>query len=568
MLKIQTKFIDYLSQTTGLLENTNIDISSIGFMQKQISKTELIVPVVGGFSAGKSTLINSFLGSEILPTDLTPETALATELRYSPDNYIEAIKDDNSIDLYKIDESEDIKNNAHKYKYLKLFLNNKNLQNIKPLILVDMPGFDSPLSLHNQAILNYLNKGIYFIVLTSIEDGNITKSVIRELSNITEFGKDFTFCLSKVNLKGQSDVENVKEVMHSQLDDYLDIDKPIISLTDNGGENLKNILDSINLEELFESVFIDELKLNNMQNEDSLNTIIATFKASRDESQDAIDTLKENINKIISKKENMIENAKNKYSDRSIDSIINSVARELTTQKDSLVTTAIASSDAFSSEINEIVKHTLIREIKSKIQDVSNDIVDDFSIEIKDISTNLASFNLDDKWIDGVSSSTKDLLLKAQNGLTSIYNNRDKDMKNTDTLYKTITTVLGLTTAVINPLLEIIIVFLPDIISFFTGASQENKKKAEVRNKILSEIIPSIKSKLRSTLPDLFNQQINSIIESISLEFESQLKQKEQEIQIAQKEKEESVQNIKHEIESLENIKGQLKILATQNLYK
>ncbi len=50
------------------------------------SKKQLVIPIVGNFSAGKSTLLNRFLGSSVLPTGITPETSLATELHYTLTN--------------------------------------------------------------------------------------------------------------------------------------------------------------------------------------------------------------------------------------------------------------------------------------------------------------------------------------------------------------------------------------------------------------------------------------------------------------------------------------------------
>ena len=38
------------------------------------------VPFVGDFNAGKSSLINSMLGIDILPTNILPETAVSYEL--------------------------------------------------------------------------------------------------------------------------------------------------------------------------------------------------------------------------------------------------------------------------------------------------------------------------------------------------------------------------------------------------------------------------------------------------------------------------------------------------------
>lgn len=43
---------------------------------------------------------------------------------------------------------------------------------------------------------------------------------------------------------------------------------------------------------------------------------------------------------------------------------------------------------------------------------------------------------------------------------------------------KMITAILGLTTTVLNPMIEIVILFLPEIISFFSGKSKEENKRA------------------------------------------------------------------------------------------
>src|SRR5580658_6013357 len=50
-------------------------------------KTEnLRVLVMGEFSSGKSTFLNSLLGAEILPDSVLPTTAVITEIRYTEDS--------------------------------------------------------------------------------------------------------------------------------------------------------------------------------------------------------------------------------------------------------------------------------------------------------------------------------------------------------------------------------------------------------------------------------------------------------------------------------------------------
>jgi hypothetical protein len=83
-------------------------------------------------------------------------------------------------------------------------------------------------------------------------------------------------------LRADTDINEVKNRIQEQIEDYFDLEKNVIPVTDNGGENLKNILQEIDMEELFKSIFIDDLKFNYFENEDTLNTIISTLKISKE----------------------------------------------------------------------------------------------------------------------------------------------------------------------------------------------------------------------------------------------------------------------------------------------
>ena len=53
------------------------------------------VPFVGDFSAGKSSLINSYMGVDLLPTDVAPQTAVSYELYYSKDEKLDVYHNGN-----------------------------------------------------------------------------------------------------------------------------------------------------------------------------------------------------------------------------------------------------------------------------------------------------------------------------------------------------------------------------------------------------------------------------------------------------------------------------------------
>ncbi|GAA8735474.1 hypothetical protein HpDR96b_14290 [Helicobacter pylori] len=121
ILRAQTNFVEFLEQVLEVLKEVEIDKTECSTLLASIQKQQLVIPVVGNFSAGKSTLLNRFLGSSVLPTGITPETSLATELHYSTNERIGAFSNnDEKTESFELNEQsfEAIKDNAAKYSYL------------------------------------------------------------------------------------------------------------------------------------------------------------------------------------------------------------------------------------------------------------------------------------------------------------------------------------------------------------------------------------------------------------------------------------------------------------------
>lgn len=64
MLKTQENFLDFLNELRQVVKDEKI-FSKIKELKTRINNTELLIPVVGAFSAGKSTLINNFLDNSV-----------------------------------------------------------------------------------------------------------------------------------------------------------------------------------------------------------------------------------------------------------------------------------------------------------------------------------------------------------------------------------------------------------------------------------------------------------------------------------------------------------------------
>lgn len=572
-MKAKKDFLEYIKEVKNIITPLEIPDNGLSDIQSQIEHAELIVPVVGGFSAGKSTLINSFLGTGILPTAVTPETALATELRYSETDYIEAVTASGGIERHEISEFGSLKDNAQNFTNLRLFLNNDKLKAIQPLVLVDMPGFDAPIENHNRAILTYLERGVFFVFLTSVDDGNITLSMRREIENLERFSKGFAFCISKTNLRAPDDVAAVKEKIADQLADYFDYEGEISLLDMDGGENLNKILQTIDPEELFSSLFLDTLRDNNVALTQSINLKTATLKKDGGEAADTVSALQDALEKLEAQKNNALSEIEHRYSGSRINAIAEKVAQVLLMKKTHLVELGMQNQHAFANELNELVKNSLLSQVQSSFQDVGAQIVRDFDSEMRMALSGAGSSSLlDDNMISRIADSTERLLGSFASGLSNMSAGMNERVRgdnggNAGTLYRTATTILGLTTSVVTPVLEVVIVFLPDIIRYFSKVAQERKMREQLEQKITGEIIPDVKAKIRESLPEVFNGHVERLIRQISHQFEGQLQQKRDEIKAAEAEKAAKAAELEEVVAGLEEGRRKLNEAAEQYLF-
>lgn len=63
MLESQKKFAIYLKKIQALLEGQPFSFDQS--LLHKVMETELVVPVIGAFSAGKSSLLNELIGMEV-----------------------------------------------------------------------------------------------------------------------------------------------------------------------------------------------------------------------------------------------------------------------------------------------------------------------------------------------------------------------------------------------------------------------------------------------------------------------------------------------------------------------
>jgi hypothetical protein len=84
------------------------DAASLAALRDRLEGARLRVLVVGEAKRGKSTLVNALLGRGLLPTGVTPLTAVATTLTYGINEDLEVVFDDGCTECYPLTALDDL----------------------------------------------------------------------------------------------------------------------------------------------------------------------------------------------------------------------------------------------------------------------------------------------------------------------------------------------------------------------------------------------------------------------------------------------------------------------------
>lgn len=184
------------------------------------------VPVIGKFSAGKSTLINTLLGygNSLLAEDILPETAVPTELCYGEQPQIflclkDGTKQELTIQQFRAQEWE-----AEKTQKIRLILPHDGFAEMPQVDLVDMPGFGSGYEAHNRVLDEYLPGSSAYILVFSIEDAVLKgdmAAILKELE-LRRPGQPMCAVLTRAARKTEAERDEVRAHLKESFAKYID----------------------------------------------------------------------------------------------------------------------------------------------------------------------------------------------------------------------------------------------------------------------------------------------------------------------------------------------------------
>ena len=178
-------------------EKYGIDSSETESIMQGIDTYRVNTPVVGNFSTGKSSMINAIIGKPLLSVEITPETAVPTEIYYG-DNKVYQY-DKNAVVERMIDELPLKGLTVQTTDLVKIEYDNEFLKEIRTVNIVDLPGFDTSFELHNRAIDQYLPNSLAYLLVVSSDEPVLKESISDFLKELKVYNMPVYVVITKSN---------------------------------------------------------------------------------------------------------------------------------------------------------------------------------------------------------------------------------------------------------------------------------------------------------------------------------------------------------------------------------
>ena len=361
------KYFETLSSIAQYLELTDIEaeLNAIKYRAQQ-ENANIVLPLIGEFSSGKTTLINALTDCKKLETATKPTTATIYEVHFGCDVCHATILNEES-DHIEVSNIEDLKNETlADAKVVTVFDTSTKIPSTT--ILVDTPGLSSPDPKHRQTLVDFLPKADGILLVIDINQ-QITRSLTDFIETMKLSQKTIFLILTKSDTKSEQDIEAAKASIRKESQIPFE-QMAAVSAHSNKMEELYSLLDNIqkNKKEIIKQV--DSLKLKNIAKY-LINYIDELIKSSSsdDDLEKAIRECKyelEKINRnIVSLVESMSDDIKEQEK-----SISRKFEDDITLKLDNLVTGKSKNLDAEAVSIINNTATLLLNKYKTGIQTI------------------------------------------------------------------------------------------------------------------------------------------------------------------------------------------------------
>lgn len=545
--------------------STNL-VNTAEHLADRVQDFKIKVLVIGEFSSGKTALMNRLLGINLLKEDVIPKTAIATELVYDEKEGVDLVLPSGESEHCSLEEVPEGDPNTYlKHVY---HLNNPVLKELSDYVLVDMPGFNSGVEAHNKALLQYVGQATAYLFVTNIESGCMTDSSVNFLNEIRNYspyvGYVLTKCdkLSKENI--QMTTENIKQ--HLQYLNGVEPDLITTSAVDDEQlpEKLKRMIQSFKSKDMLQHCFDDEIifLLDRCLSALKLTKgAIAFDTSSVDREIRRCERAKEALKTRFEQKKDQIHRD---FQSQVCERIINDIRGSLMENVETLTSAAMQGTDSFKQCVNGIIRPRLIESTNEALGNFASNIASDIGDLLEHSSDGIPDLNGKVDQLSELSRMSVESF-KSHSGqwIKGLNSAAIKSIGAEKALYKTVATTLAVVTNVIAPILELVLIFLPDILSFVSKYFERNKVQEQIENVAIPRLCGELAPKIKESMDSIQSSLLQEIEEKFQTEIEEQVEVLKQ-LQSSKKEKQEEidrkVQELTQDITKLEHFKSNFEV--------
>lgn len=183
------------------------DLQAVDARNKQ-EHASVVLPLVGEFSSGKTTLINALTDSKALETATKPTTATIYEVHFGSERCAASVIDAEGH-TQAVDDLSTLKNDVLADAQV-VVVNDTSKRVPATTVLVDTPGLSSPDPKHKQTLMRFLPKADGLLLVTDINQ-QLTKSLTDFIGTAKLSKRPIYLILTKSDTKSATDIEAAKQ---------------------------------------------------------------------------------------------------------------------------------------------------------------------------------------------------------------------------------------------------------------------------------------------------------------------------------------------------------------------
>ena len=228
-------------------ERYGMDTQEVSKIIDDIDHYRVNTPVIGNFSTGKSSMINAIIEKPLLSVDITPETAVPTEIYYGNNKVLQY--DKTGVIERRIEELPLQGLTVQTTDLVKIEYDNPFLEEIKSVNIVDLPGFDTSIELHNRAIDQYLPNSLAYLLVVSSDEPVLKESISDFLKELKTYNMPVYVVITKSNRLDEDELEECRKLLKKLVSRIYNQEDVTVACVDAYGnvniEELKDILREI-----------------------------------------------------------------------------------------------------------------------------------------------------------------------------------------------------------------------------------------------------------------------------------------------------------------------------------